>query len=103
VCRGLLLTVPGELRERDATLLVARDSARMSKTSKQVVQNMLSLMEKKMASEGIKGTIADYIRLMQLHKELDDDAPREIKVTWVEPKGNEATNEAEKTESGSGE
>jgi hypothetical protein len=58
---------------------------------------------KKMASEGIKGTIADYIRLMQLHKELDDDAPREIKVTWVEPKGNEATNEAEKTGSGSGE
>jgi hypothetical protein len=102
--------IPGELRERDDTLLVARESARMVKREKksetaatgkpkpargaksgkgvgraQVVKNMLTQMEKKIGSDQMKATMGDYIRLVQLHKELDDEAPREIKVTWVEP------------------
>jgi len=51
----------------------------------QVVKNMLTQMEKKIGSDQMKATMGDYIRLVQLHKELDDEAPREIKVTWVEP------------------
>ena len=43
-------------------------------------------MERKLGGEDVKASLGDYIRLMQLHKELDEDAPREIKVTWVEPK-----------------
>jgi hypothetical protein len=30
-----------------------------------------------------KGTVGDYIRLLQLRKELDEQQPREIRVTWV--------------------
>jgi hypothetical protein len=60
---------------------------------------MLSRIEAKMAVDDNKATMGDYIRLVQLHKELDDEAPREIKVTWVEP----AANKAEETESGNGE
>jgi len=33
---------------------------------------------------GAKASLADYIRLVQLRKELSDDEPREIKVTWVD-------------------
>ncbi len=59
----------------------------------QVVKSMLTKMEKKMAGKDMKATVADYIRLLQLHKELDDESPKEIRVTWVEPA-------AERTESG---
>lgn len=62
----------------------------------QVVKNMLTRIEEKMGTDGMKATMGDYIRLVQLHKELDDESPKEIKVTWVEPAGDKA----EKTKSG---
>jgi len=49
------------------------------------VKSMLTKIETTMAGGQMKATLGDYIRLVQLHKELDDEAPREIKVTWVEP------------------
>ncbi|MEI9814983.1 MAG: hypothetical protein WDO18_21100 [Acidobacteriota bacterium] len=41
-------------------------------------------MEKRLAGDDVKVTLADYIRLVQLRKELNEDEPREIKVTWIE-------------------
>ncbi len=41
-----------------------------------------------MKGELAKTTVGDYVRLVQLHKELDDEAPKEIKVTWVERAGD---------------
>jgi len=38
-----------------------------------------------MKGDKMKATLGDYIRLVQLHKELDDESPKEIRVTWVEP------------------
>ena len=32
----------------------------------------------------VKATLGDYIRLVQLRRELGDEEPREIKVTWVD-------------------
>jgi len=52
----------------------------------QVIKGVLEKMEKQMSGEGMKATMGDYIRLVQLHKELDEESPKEIKVTWVEPK-----------------
>ncbi len=51
----------------------------------QVVKKMLTTIETKMAGDQMKATLGDYIRLVQLHKELDDESPKEIRVTWVEP------------------
>jgi hypothetical protein len=62
----------------------------------QVVKKMLAQIETKMGKNQMKATMGDYIRLVQLHKELDEESPKEIKVTWVEPAGNET----EKTGSG---
>jgi hypothetical protein len=43
-------------------------------------------LEQKLSDDELRATLGDYIRLVQLRKELeDDDEPREIKVTWVEP------------------
>jgi hypothetical protein len=38
--------------------------------------------------ENLKGknvTVGDYLRLMQLQKEIDGDEPKDIECTWVEP------------------
>jgi hypothetical protein len=51
----------------------------------QAVKSMLTKIETKMSGGDMKATLGDYIRLVQLHKELDDESPKEIKVTWVEP------------------
>ena len=39
--------------------------------------------------QGVKATLADYIRLLQLQKEMDEESPREVKVTWLEQPGAE--------------
>jgi hypothetical protein len=51
----------------------------------QAVKCMLTKIEEKMTGNQMKATLGDYIRLVQLHKELDDESPKEIRVTWVEP------------------
>ena len=34
----------------------------------------------------VKATLGDYILLMQLHKELEEDEPRDIEVRWIDPR-----------------
>lgn len=56
----------------------------------EVVQKILERMEDKLSHDDVKATLGDYIRLVQLEKELEDDEPREIKVTWIEPPKTES-------------
>jgi hypothetical protein len=58
-------------------------------TRAKAVKKLLTKVEKKMTEEPIKATLGEYIRLVQLHQELDADEPKEIKVTWVEPEATE--------------
>ena len=51
-----------------------------------VIKKVLEKIEGKLGTDDMKATMGDYIRLVQLHKELDEELPKEIKVTWVEPK-----------------
>jgi hypothetical protein len=48
------------------------------------VRSLLKKMERKLGEADAKVTLGDYIRLMQLQKELEEEEPKEIKVTWVE-------------------
>lgn len=57
------------------------------------IEDLLARMEEKLAEEA-KGSLADFIRLLQLQKEFEQELPREIKVRWVE---------SHETESSSGE
>lgn len=59
----------------------------------QAVKSMLTKIETKMKGDKMKATLGDYIRLVQLHKELDDESPKEIRVTWVEPAEKGSANE----------
>jgi hypothetical protein len=57
-----------------------------------VLKRLLKNVEKKLSGKEMKATLGDYIKLVQLQKELDEEQqPKEIRVTWVE---------AEETKSG---
>ena len=60
-----------------------------------VVRVLREQVEQKLTKEGVKASLGDYIRLVQLQKELEEEQPREIKVTWVEPKGAEESDSGE--------
>jgi hypothetical protein len=49
------------------------------------VKQLLEKMEEKLGGKEVKASLADYIRLLQLHRELEEEDATEIKVTWVEP------------------
>jgi hypothetical protein len=51
----------------------------------QVLETVITKMETKLKEEDFKPTLADYMRLVQLQKEIGDDGVKEITVTWVEP------------------
>lgn len=71
-----------------------------------MVERLLEKMEQQLAGEGVKTSVGDYIRLMQLQKELEETEPKEIRVTWVDPEGSghpEGTDHDETAGSESGE
>ncbi len=56
-----------------------------AKSNAKLVSKVIQSFEKKLNSEQLKPTVSDFIRLLQLEKELEDQQPREIEVSWVEP------------------
>jgi hypothetical protein len=59
------------------------------KTQAAVVEKLLKNVEKKLAGKEVKATLGDYIKLVQLQSELEEEEPKDITVTWVEPKSEE--------------
>jgi hypothetical protein len=58
-----------------------------------MVEQVLRTIESKIGSAELKPTVGDYPRLLQFREEIDqDEQPREIRVTWVEPQRNESEN-----------
>ena len=41
-------------------------------------------MEQKIGKGDVKATLGDYIRLVQLQQDLEDEEPGEITVRWVD-------------------
>jgi hypothetical protein len=54
----------------------------------EAVKKLVEKVEAKFVKELPKATLADYIRLIQLQKDLDEEEPKEIRVTWVDPEEN---------------
>lgn len=56
-----------------------------------LVKKVIEKIQGKLTNEEVKPTVGDFIRLLQLEKELEQEQeqPKEIKVTWVEPGGKE--------------
>jgi urease gamma subunit len=51
----------------------------------EVLTQVIAKMEEKLKTEDVKPSVAEYLKLLQMAKELGDDGPKEITVTWVEP------------------
>jgi hypothetical protein len=79
----------GKKSNKEATGKRKRAGSR--KPSKSVlVEKMLQRFEKKLDAEEVNMNIGDFIRLMQLRKEMEAEDPKEIKATWVEPTEKES-------------
>jgi hypothetical protein len=58
-----------------------------------MVEKAIQRIEEKLGSNEVKATFGDFIRLLQLQKELQTDQPQEIKVTWIDPSEPESASE----------
>jgi hypothetical protein len=58
-----------------------------------LVKHVIRKITSKLENDELKPTVGDFIRLLQLEKELAEETPREIKVTWVEPEKENAPEE----------
>lgn len=52
-----------------------------------LLEKALEAFERKLNGDGYAPSLGDYIRLLQLEREmeLETNGPKEIRVTWVEP------------------
>ena len=52
----------------------------------ELLEKTLGQFETKITKNGYEPTVAEYVKLLQLGRELgQEDEPKEIKVTWVGP------------------
>jgi len=55
-----------------------------TKARAKAVKKILLKVEKKMSAGDLKATLGDYIKLIQLSKEMGEEPKTEIKVIWIE-------------------
>jgi len=51
----------------------------------ELLAEAMKTLEARIASKELKPTVADYLKLLQMEQEFEQETPKEIKVTWVEP------------------
>lgn len=51
----------------------------------EVLAKVITKMEASLGESDFKASLTDYLKLLQLEKEVGTDVPQEIRVTWVEP------------------
>ena len=49
------------------------------------IEALITKLERKIQEGEFRPTVSDFIRLLQLQRELAQERPREIIVRWVEP------------------
>lgn len=61
---------------------------------KTVVREIRRQVEDRLAKDVKKASLSDYIRLVQLEKELTQTVAKETKATWVDPKEDDGGEES---------
>jgi hypothetical protein len=51
----------------------------------EILDKMLKTMEGRVDAKDFRLTVAEYLRLVQVRKEIKEEQPTEVRVTWVEP------------------
>jgi hypothetical protein len=57
-----------------------------------LIDKLLQSIEQRIEKDELKATLGDFIRLLQLQKELEEEQPKEIEVRWVEAGEPESAN-----------
>ena len=52
---------------------------------RKVIYELVDKLGDKLKGDPSKASVGDYIRLLQIQKEIEEQEPREIQVTWIEP------------------
>jgi hypothetical protein len=50
-----------------------------------LLKSVIGGIEKRIEDKDLKPTVAEYLKLLQMEQDLDQESPKEITVTWVEP------------------
>jgi hypothetical protein len=58
----------------------------------EVVEGLIEKVEATLGKD-VKATVAEYIRLVQLQKDMQEDEPRSIEVRWVDAKTEDDSDE----------
>ncbi len=59
----------------------------------EAVDRLLDKLQEHLLKEAVKGTVADYMKLLQIRKDFTDERPGEIEVTWVNSLEKESNDE----------
>ena len=51
----------------------------------ELLEKIVEKIEEQIAEGEVKATTAEYLKLIQLQKEFDQDEAKEIRVTWINP------------------
>ena len=51
----------------------------------ELLAKAMRTLESKIKEKELKPTVGDYLKLLQMEQEFEQETPKEIKVTWVEP------------------
>jgi hypothetical protein len=81
---------PAKRAARRAKPTTKTNKAPVLENKATVVEKLIGKVEQKLVdSNEVKATVGDYIRLVQLHKELQEEEPVDIEVRWVDPQKQE--------------
>jgi len=53
----------------------------------ELLTSAIDKLEARVKADDFKLTLGDYLKLLQLEKEIEGEGLKEIKVTWVDPAG----------------
>ncbi len=59
-----------------------RDRVRIA----ELIKSTAAKFETRWKDESFKPSLGDYLKLLQMEKDIEEEQIREIKVTWVSPK-----------------
>ena len=50
-----------------------------------LLDSVIEGIEARIKANEMKPTMTEYLKLLQMEQEIEQESPKEIKVTWVEP------------------
>jgi hypothetical protein len=80
-----MATVKNSKKSGRAGAVVEDATLEKTKSRKQQIRDLLSKMKKSLNGKAANATVADFVRLTQLERELErDEPPRKVVITWRE-------------------